>query len=207
MNIQHLTRHVGFLKVAFAFAAVLTLSAFRHTDIQGHTDPNYVGYTFRAVVVQFPNASLTFRNHAIKQLNKQLKKRNIRLYQHEELFAPTRVWSEEATRVIYEQNKIDAGLVITLGSTGSETTPGAVLYNASTVGGTTTGYATQVTYHSDHASFEIALVDINTKDTVWIGELDTRGAGLLFTGSKSTAKGLVKGLVKEWDKAGHLVRR
>ena len=144
---------------------------------------------------------------AIKQLNKQLKKRNIRLYQHEELFAPTRVWSEEVTRGIYEQNGIDAGLVITLGSTGSETTPGAVLYNASTVGGTTTGYATQVTYHSDHASFEIALVDINTKDIVRIGELDTRGAGLLFTGSKSTAKDLVKGLVKEWDKAGHLVRR
>jgi len=50
-------------------------------------------------------------------------------------------------------------------------------------------------------------VDIDTKDTVWIGELDTRGAGLLFTGSKSTAKGLIKGLVKEWDRAGHLVRK
>lgn len=207
MNFQYLTRYVRFLQVAFAFTAVLTLSAFRHTDIQGHTDPAYVGYTFRAVVVQFPNASLTFRNHAIKHLNKQLKKRNIRLYQHDELFAPTRTWSEDATRTIYEQNGIDAGLVITLGSTGSETTPGAVLYNGSTVGGTTTGYATQMSYHSDHASFEIALVDIDTKDTVWIGELDTRGAGLLFTGSNSTAKGLAKGLVKEWDRAGHLLRR
>jgi hypothetical protein len=207
MKKLRLTRHIGFLKVAFALTVVLGLSAFRHTDIQGHTDPNYVGYTFRAVVVQFPNASLTFRNHAIKQLNKQLKKRKIRLYQHDELFAPTREWSEEATRAIYEQNGIDAGLVITMGSIGSESTPGAVLYNASTVGGTTSGYATQVTYHSDHASFEIALVDIDTKDTVWIGELDTRGAGLLFTGSKSTAKGLIKGLVKEWDRAGHLVRK
>ena len=194
----------GILKVTFAFTAVLFLSAFRHTDIEGYTDPNYVGYTFRTLVVQFPNASLSFRKHALRQLNKNLKKHRIRILQHDELFAPTREWSEEATRSIYEQHGVDAGLVITLGSTGSETTPGAVLYNGSTVGGTTTGYATQVTYHSDHASFEIALVDIDSKDTVWIGELDTRGAGLMFVGSKSTAKGLTKGLVKEWKRVGHL---
>lgn len=76
-----------------------------------------------------------------------------------------------------------------------------------TVGGTTTGYATQVTVHRDKASFEIALVDVDTRDTVWIGQLDTRGAGLLFTGSKSTAKGLVKGVVKEWKKVGHLSKK
>ena len=35
---------------------------------------------------------------------------------------------------------------------------------------------------------------------------DTRGAGLLFTGQKSTASGLVKGLVREWKSAGHLPR-
>ncbi|HNP64945.1 MAG TPA: hypothetical protein PKH39_13495 [Woeseiaceae bacterium] len=207
MKNSRFIRSICFLKVVLAITAALTLSAFRHTDVQGYTDPNYVGHTFHAVVVQFPNASLSFRNQAIKQLSKQLKKRGIRLYQHDELFAPTREWSEDATRAVYEQNGIDAGLVITLGSTGSETTPGAVLFNASSVGGTTTGYATQVTFHSDHASFEIALVDIDTKDTIWIGELDTRGAGLLYTGSKSTAKGLVKGLIKEWDRAGHLVRR
>lgn len=193
-------------KVTFAFAVVVFLSAFRHTDIEGYTDPNYVAYRFQTVVVQFPNSSLSFKKVAIKQLEKQFKKYNVRMYQHDKLFAPTREWTEEASRAIYEQYGIDAGLVITLGSTGSDSTPGAVLYNASTVGGTTTGYATQVTVHRDNASFEIALVDVDTKDTVWIGQLDTRGAGLLFTGSKSTAKGLVKGVVKEWRKVGHLAK-
>lgn len=195
------------LKIAFAFVAFLFLSAFRHTDIEGHTDPNYIGYTFQTVVVQLPNANLSFRKQVIRQLEKRFKKYRIQMYLHDELFAPTREWSEDATRAVYEQHGIEAGLVITLGSVGSETTPGGVLYNGSTVGGTTTGYATQVTFHNDHASFEVALVDIDTKDTVWIGELDTRGAGLMFVGSKSTAKGLVKGLVKEWGKVGHLARR
>ena len=207
MQTRNPTQSHKFLKVTFVLTAVLFLSAFRHTDIEGYTDPNYAGYTFRTVVVQFPNASLSFKKHALRQLNKSLKKHKIRILQHDELFAPTREWSEEATRAIYEQHGVDAGLVITLGSTGSETTPGAVLYNGSTIGGTTTGYATQVTYHSDHASFEIALVDIDSKDTVWMGELDTRGAGLLFVGSKSTAKSLTKGLVKEWKRVGHLPAR
>ena len=66
-----------------------------------------------------------------------------------------------------------------------------------------TGYANQVTCVNDHASFEIAIVDAESMDTVCIGELNTRGAGLMFVGTKSTAKSLVKGLIKEWDSAGH----
>lgn len=195
------------LKVGFAFASILLLSAFRHTDIEGHTDPNYTGYTFRTVVVQLPNASLSFKKQIIKQLQKRFKKLSIRMFLHDDLFIPTREWTEQAMREIYEQNGIDAGLLITLGTSGSKTTPGGVFYNASTVNGVTTGYASQATFHSDHANFEIALVDMDSKDTVWVGDLDTRGAGLLFTGSKSTAKGLAKGLFKEWKKAGHLPPR
>lgn len=194
-------------RVVFSFVAIVLLSAFRHTDIEGHTDPDYVGYKFQTVVVQFPNSSLSFKKVAIKQLKKHFKKYKVKMYEHDKLFAPTREWTEASSRAIYEKYGIDAGLVITLGSAGSDSTPGAVLYNASTVGGTTTGYATQVTFHRDKASFEIALVDVGTKDTVWIGELDTRGAGLLFTGSKSTAKGLVKGVIREWKKAGHLSKK
>jgi len=196
-----------FARVTFALGAILALAAFRHTDIEGYTDPAYTGYTFRTVVVQFPNANLQFRKYAIKQLEKRFRKLKIRMVQHDELFAPTRQWTAEESRAIYESHGIDAGLVITIGSTGSQTTPGGVLFNASTVGGTTTGQAVQVQYSSDHASFEIALVDVATEDTVWIGSLDTRGAGLMFTGLKSTAKGLVKGLVNELQSAGHLPRR
>ena len=204
MQVINLVGIARSLKVVFAFSCILFLSAFRHTDIEGHTDPSYTGYTFRTVVVQVPNASLSFKKQVIKQLQKRFKKLNIRMFQHDDLFIPTREWTEESMREIYERNGIDAGLLITLGTSGSETTPGGIFYNASTINGTTTGYASQATFHSDHANFEIALVDMDTKDTVWIGDLDTRGAGLLFTGSKSTAKGLVKGLLKEWKQAGHL---
>ena len=203
-----MTRRTGtFLRTTLALGAILTLAAFRHTDVEGYTDPGYDGYTFRTVVVQFPNASLQFRNYMIKQLEKRFRKLKIRMVLHNDLFAPTREWTAEESREIYESNGIDAGIVITIGSTGSKTTPGGVLFNATTIGGTTTATATQVQYFSDHASFEIALVDVDTQDTVWIGSLDTRGAGMLFTGQKSTAKSLAKGLVRELQSAGHLPRR
>jgi len=203
-----LTRRAGkFARFVLGFGVFLTLTAFRHTDIEGHTDPDYAGYTFHTVVVQFPNASLEFRNHVVDQLEKEFRKLHIRMVQHNDLFAPTREWTAEESRAIYESQGIDAGIVITIGSTGSKTTPGGVLFNATTIGSTTTAQATQIQYFSDHASFEIALVDVATQDTVWIGDLATRGAGLLFTGSKSTAKGLVKGLVRELQSAGHLPRR
>ena len=203
-----LTKRAGkFTQLALGLVVFLTLTAFRHTDIEGHTDPAYRGYTFRTVVVQFPNASLEFRNYVIDKLEKEFEKLNIRMVQHDDLFTPTREWTAEESREIYESQDIDAGLVITIGSTGSKTTPGGVLFNATTIGSTTTAQATQIQYFSDHASFEIALVDVATQDTVWIGDLDTRGAGMLFTGSKSTAKGLVKGLVRELQSAGHLPRQ
>lgn len=203
-----LTRRAGkFAQLALGLGIFLTLTAFRHTDIEGHTDPAYSGYTFRTVVVQFPNASLKFRNEVIDRLEKEFRKLNIRMVQHDDLFTPTREWTADESRAIYESQGIDAGIVITIGATGSQTTPGGVLFNSTTIGGTTTTQATQIQYFSDHASFEIALVDVATQDTVWIGDLDTRGAGLLFTGTKSTAKGLVKGLVRELQSAGHLPRR
>ena len=191
-------------RILLALTFVVFLSAFRHTDIDGYTDPAYIGYTFKTVVVQMPNLSLGFKKQIEKRLAAQFRKMKIKMLLHDDLFPPTRQWTEAASRAIYEQHDVDAGLIISLGSAGSTTTPGMVMYNATTVGGVTSGYATQTVFHYDNASFQIALVDADSKDTVWIGELDTRGAGLLFTGQKSTAKSLVKGLIKEWKSAGHL---
>lgn len=193
-------------RVLLALACVTLLSAFRHTDVEGHTDPNYAGYTFRTVVVRMPNLSLSFERQVAERLGKALAKRDIRMLLHDDLFPPMRAWSPEEVRAVYERHGVDAGIVITLGNFGSQSTPGMIMYDATTYGGTTSGTITQVKFYSDNASFSIAIVDAESGDTVWIGELDTRGAGLLFTGQKSTANGLVKGLVREWKSAGHLPR-
>ena len=192
------------LRSLLAITLVVSLSAFRHTDIQGYTDPDFKGYKFRTVVVHVPNASLDFRLQIEKHLTRRLKKKGIRVLLHNDLFPPTREWNRENSAAVYERNNVDAGIVITVGSVGSDTSPGMVMYNATTVGGTTTGYATQVSVARDHAAFKIALVDAESMRTVWTGDLSTRGAGLLFVGPKSTAKGLAKGLIREWKSAGHV---
>ena len=185
-------------------AMIMSLCAFRSTDIEGYTDPDFIGYKFHTVVLQIPNASLDFKKHVIKRLTKSLEKSGVRVLLHEDLFAPTREWDEQSSAAVYERHSVDAGIVITIGSVGSETTHGGVMYNQSTVGGTTTGYATQISVARDHADFQIAIVDAASMRTVWIGDLSTRGAGLLFVGPKDTAKSLSKNLIKEWKRVGHL---
>ena len=193
-------------KVLITLSLVLTLSAFRHTDIEGYTDPDFTDYSFTTVVLQMPNATIEFRNMVEKKLAKKIKKQ-VKIYRHEDLFPPTREWDEQSTARIYEQYGIDAGLVIMVGGFESSSTAGMVFYNASTYGGMTTGTATQATFVRDSASFEMALIDVESHRKVWIGELDTRGAGLLFVGNKSTASGLVKALVRELKEKGHIRKR
>ena len=196
-----------FLQCILALSLFLSMSAFRHTDVEGYTDPDFSGFQFRTVVLQMPNASIDFERRVVKYLTAKLEKNGVRVLLHDQLFAPTRQWDQESSAAIYERNDVDAGIIITLGSTGNDTTPGMVMYNTSTVGGFTTGYATQTSIARDHASFEIAIVDAESMRTAWIGNLNTRGAGLLFTGAKSTAKALVKGLMREWKTSGHLQKK
>lgn len=204
MKANSRTSSNALLRCFFAISLVVSLSAFRHTDVEGYTDPDFVGFTFTNVVVQMPNATLDLEKRVTKYLRDKLEKKGVRVFLHDELFAPTRQWDQESSTAVYERHNIDAGIVITIGASGSGTTPGMIMYNATTFGGSTTGYASQISIARDHTSFEIAIVDAQSMRTVWIGELDTRGAGLLFVGNKSTAKGLVKGLLREWKTAGHL---
>lgn len=192
------------VRIVMVLTMVITLSAFRSTDVEGHTDPDFVGYKFDTIVLQLPNASIDFKQHIIKRLSKDLKKNGVRVLLHEDLFTPTREWDQQSSAEVYARHSIDAGIVVTIGSAGSDSTPGMVMYNQTTVGGTTTGYVTQTSVARDHVNFEIAIVDAASMRTVWLGNLSTRGAGLLFVGPKDTAKSLSKNLIKEWKRAGHL---
>ena len=202
-SITYKSTHARY-KILFALSLVMSLSAFRHTDVQGYTDPEYIGYKFKNVVLHMPNATIDFERRVTKLLSKRLGKSGVRIFLREELFPPTREWDEEKTAQVYRRLNIDSGIVITVGATETKVTPGMVTFNSTTYGGTTTGRINQMKFIRDSASFQIAIVDTETANTVWIGELDTRGAGLLFVGNKSTAKGLVKHLTKEWKAAGHM---
>jgi len=192
------------LKVFFALSLIISLSAFRHTDVEGFTDPDFHGYKFSTVVLHLPNSALNFKKQVVKQLTKRLKKKGVRVLLHNDLFPPTREWNEENSAEIYRRHNVDAGIVITIGKDEYSETAGMAMYNATTIGNITTGYVSQPTFVRDQTTFSITIVDAESKRNVWIGELDTRGAGLLFVGNKSTAKGLAKGLVRELRDANHL---
>ncbi len=53
------------VRTTLVLAMVLSLSAFRSTDVEGYTDPDFIGFKFDTVVLQLPNASIDFKRHVI----------------------------------------------------------------------------------------------------------------------------------------------
>jgi hypothetical protein len=191
-------------RIPVVLVGVLCLSAFRSTLVEGHIDPDFAGYRFDTVVVRIDGGGLHFREIVEQRLQKELAKKGIKMYVFSDLFPRTRSWTPGDIRAVYERHGVDASLAIAMGNTSYSESPGMVLYDATSFGGTTVGSAMIVRGVRDQTSFDIRLIDVGTERVAWLGQLDTRGHGTLFVGYKSTAKGLVKGLAKEWQAIGYL---
>lgn len=204
------TNHWSGNLIGMAMMAIVFIftTGFRSTDVSGHTDPDFPDYKFKKVVLQMPNASVDFEKYVVDKLTGALKKKGIGLVLYEDILPPTREWDAESITQAFEKNGVQAALIIFLGTSSSSSTPYQMLYNETTTttshGSQSSGSATVMTIEKDVTEFEMTLMDIETSRTVWVGDLKTKGSGSFFVGSKSTASGLVKGLTKELEKAGHL---
>ncbi len=183
-----------------SLALVLSLSAFRHTDVETQTIPGFEGYTFDAVYVQIPSDNDYFREYVAERLATELKRSKIRMYTADDLFSPFREWSEEDRKAVLATHGIDATLVITQESASSRASNGILFFDADL------GMATRVQAMSDRAVFHVRLIDVKSTELAWTAIVRTRGNGTLFTGDKSTAKAVSKHLAKSLRVSGHLLK-
>lgn len=183
-----------------ALSLVFALSAFRHTDVETQTNPNYAGYTFDAVYVQIPTNNAYFEEYVLKRLAKEFKKSRIRMYTSDDLFSPFRSWTSQERQEVMVAHGIGTTLVIELESADSRASNGMVFYDADM------GMATQVQFRSDRAVFHIRLIDLATTDLAWAAIVRTRATGTLFTSDKSAAKAVSKHLTRSLRDSGHLIR-
>lgn len=191
-------------KLMFVLSCFLLLSAFRHTEVDSNTYPDFDGYKFDTVFVQIPINNPYFRDLVAEKLAKSFKRMKIRMLTDDDLFSPFETWTAQSKEKVLVQQGVDAIIMISVASVSNQVGPGVILYDGSSYNGSTIGMATQVQKMSEQSTFNIRLIDESSRELVWTAILETRGNGTLFVGDKSTAKAVAHHLMKSLKKAGHL---
>src|SRR5262245_9368185 len=104
--------------IAFLCAALLAQSAFafRSTNVESFTDPDYQGFKPKKIVVMVRNAPNEVRSEVEERLIEKLSKYGVIALKERELFPPTREWTPEARTEILNKNGVDSSLIVVMGA-------------------------------------------------------------------------------------------
>ena len=198
-----------------------TSHAFRSTKQESFTDPDYLDYRPKNVVLLVISGNFEAREIMEDRMVKELGKRGIRVYLQSELFPPTREWTAEAQHAIYEKYAIDSGIILTTGASSSAVIPIATQtysssnvfgnYNSGTGNLNAYGSGSSTTYNivgaKSEAAFSAIMLDLAANRTVWYSDIFTKAGGTLFVSPKNDAKAAVKGLVNGLIEKGHIPKK
>ena len=196
-----------------------TASAFRSTDVESYTDPDYKGYQPKKVMLVVENASQEMRMEIEDRLTKEFEKKGVEAIPNRKLFPPTREFSTEDRMKVLEAENVDSVLVVTIGESASQVmaiatqTRGTAQINTKpTYGG---GYNSTGTMNStsqniyaakSKAEFSAVLFDTANNRTAWYADVQVKAQGTLFVSEKGDAKGLVGAVIEGLEDDGHLAK-
>lgn len=196
-----------------------TASAFRSTDVESYTDPDYKGYQPKKVMLVVENASQEMRTEIEERLTAEFAKKGIEAIPNRKLFPPTREFSTDDRMKVLAAENVDSALVVTIGESASQVmavatqTRGTAQMNAKpTYGG---GYNATGTVNStsqniyaakSRAEFSAVLFDTAKNRTAWYADVQVKAKGTLFVSEKGDAKGLVGAVIEGLEDDGHLVK-
>lgn len=191
--------------------------AFRSIDVQSFTDPDYVGYQPKKIVVMVVGGTHEVTAEILERVTAQLAKKGVQAFPARNLFPPTRTWTEADQAAIYEKYEIDSGLIITVGASASQIIPVAtqtygsanVFGNVNSSGsfnahGTSSATSYNVMSAKSKAEFSAVLLDIKKNRTVWYADVLVKAQGTLFVSEKGDAKGVVNGILDGLEDDGHV---
>lgn len=202
------------------FASILAGSiepahAFRSTKQEGFTDPDYLDFKPKVVLIQVLSENLEIREVVEDRLAKELEKRGIKVFSERQLFPPTRQWDAAKRSEIFAKFGVEAVVAVGVGASshsvsqfGSQTWGSAT---ATTYGNTTSvsGSATSVPFVSakSNSSFSSVLIDARNGRTAWTTDIYTKAGGLLFAGGTKDAKAAAKAIIKGLIENNHLDKK
>ena len=211
------------LLMIFCMLAPATADAFRSTKQESFTDPDYLEFKPKAVVILVLSDNLEMRNIVEDRISADFEKRGITVFVNSKLFPPTREWDNAQKAEIYKRYTIDAGIVVAFGESsqrvsqvGSTTWGSAtantrgnttdISFDASTTthGSSTT---TAIVSAKGNASFSAVMFDVRERRIAWTTDIYTKASGTLFVGGKGDAKAAAKAVVKGLIKDGHIPKK
>lgn len=199
--------------LAICFITLLA-SGCISSSVKGFTDPDYVGYKPKKILVLMPEGfSKAFKSQIEIFTTTEAVTKN-------DLFLPTRTYTDKKLLDIINENNIDATLSISVESDNSSTSVSSYqtytnataqnIGNTTTATGTTTTVPVTTSQRKSSAKIKLnSLAAINNSETqtVWIGSVNTSAKGDIYTDSASTMNSMAKETVQELIRAGHLDRK
>ena len=185
-------RIATFFFLVFALAGG-PAAAFRSTKVEGHTDPDFVGYQPKTLMLEVVGADTVMRQQINERLVKAMSAYGVRVIPERDVFPPTRQWTPEQRIEILNRQGIEGSIIVAVGSSsaqivpiarqtyGTATTTGAVQASGAFAANTnaqSTSY--NVLYATSSAEFSAVLVDIKTGRVAWTGDIFSKASGTLL---------------------------
>jgi hypothetical protein len=171
------------MKLAAVGLIALLLSspvlAFRSTDVESFTDPDYQGYQPRKVMIVVESENQEMRSEIEERLTKALEKKGVAVVTNRRVFPPTRQYSAEEKLKVFEAQGIDSALIVTVGASASSVmqvatqTYGTMQVNSSGNSAYGSGNATSYGIYSakSKAQFSAVLLDIIQNRAAWYADV------------------------------------
>jgi hypothetical protein len=173
--------------------------------MQTHVDPEHRGRTYSKILVDAPNANFEFKDLMITELCNGLNQRAVECITRDELFPPTRKYSEPLIFEIIDQNGIDGWLIVGIGSGATNSQyMGSQTFGAATVyGNTISGSASSMAMYSfsRQQGYSVTMFDMETKHKAFIMEASTSASGLANITNSVFAESLAKKIIHEMSAA------
>ncbi len=195
-------------KIALVLATTMFLSACASSEIRGYPDPAYNGHNFSHLLVGVNGADFATQELLVDEIVSRLEDEGVQADSFNKVFPPTRHYTDREMYEIVNQLGLDAALFVAIsGSAYSDQVTGYQTYSAAQSYGNS-AYRNAITVSMRSVSradaARVSLVDLSTGNTVWTGDAETAGQGLLNTTDEAIAGALADEIFNTLQEEGHL---
>ncbi|MGH1374505.1 MAG: hypothetical protein ACRBBW_20885 [Cellvibrionaceae bacterium] len=180
---------------------LLMLVGCATTKMKTYVDPDYAGKQYSKILVNAPNANFEFKEILLDSFCKGLKDRGVECVVQDDLFPPTRTYSNQAAKDRIAELGIDGWLTVNLGAGGSSSRymGSHVFGSATTTGNTISGSSNSIAMHSfsRQQGYSIEMYDTKSERKAFVMSASTSASGLANITNSVFAKSLAKKIIDE----------
>lgn len=188
----------------------LFLTACISTHVRDFTDPDYVSYQSRKILIESPSHLFD------ESFSNELKGVDVLYASSNTIFIPTRSYTAKDKLKIMKEKGFDSLLSINI--SGDQQSSNVVGYNTNSYAnaysyGYGSAYASgtsttvPIVAHNRNSKAQAKLYEVKTGRVVWVGNLETTASGSLYMSNSTTVDSMVEETVASLLVKGHLKKK